>query len=762
MSHLAISNNWSNNYPSHSFSKILFISFFLMAVIGCQPASAPKNGANLDFELMDGLILKGWEVFGESDGYVHLIDDSAFYSGNQSVSIEHIGPGEGFKAWSYSIPAIYQGDKITLRGYIKTENVSDGWAGLWMRIDPSVSFDNMQQSGITGTTDWTQYEITLDLKPLQASSIAVGGLLVGKGKMWLDKLEVYIDGIPLESAPSKQPAQAGLDSEFDKSSDISISSLDETTLRNLVLMGKVWGFLKYYHPAVARGDYNWDFELFRVLPALLKISNYDELNSMLIQWINGLGKIEPCLSCEMTSENAVLAPDLEWVSDSGLSEELELLLMNVYANRSQGANYYVRPTSNVQNPQFINENSYDDMRFPDDGYRLLAIYRFWNMIQYFFPYRYVIDKNWSDVLLEYIPSFINAQNEFEYELAVLLLINEVHDTHVNLWGGADKVDKWKGEYYPPVFTRMIEDELVVTDFYTSSQSKNKSMAKKVGLNIGDVITKINGTPVKELITERISYYPASNYATKLRDIAPDLLRSNNSAIDIEYVRDGIANQKTIELFKKSELDFFSWYRRESKDKSYRLLENNIGYITLQNITAADVHEIKSALQDTKGIVIDIRNYPSTFVPFTLGSFFVDEDTPFVKFTVPNYDNPGEFIFTEELVIPKANKTYDGKLVVLINEFTQSQAEYTAMAFRAGANTTIIGSTTAGADGNVSRLSFPGGLTSMISGIGVYYPDGTQTQRIGIVPDLEVRPTIQGIKSGKDEPLDKAIELINIQ
>ncbi|WP_206367765.1 hypothetical protein [Sphingobacterium chungjuense] len=48
---------------------------------------------------------------------------------------------------------------------------------------------------------------------------------------------------------------------------------------------------------------------------------------------------------------------------------------------------------------------------------------------------------------------------------------------------------------------------------------------------------------------------------------------------------------------------------------------------------------------------------------------------------------------------------------------------------------------------------------MISGIGVYYPDGTETQRVGVAPDIEVKPTIDGIKAGRDELLEKAIELI---
>jgi len=70
-----------------------------------------------------------------------------------------------------------------------------------------------------------------------------------------------------------------------------------------------------------------------------------------------------------------------------------------------------------------------------------------------------------------------------------------------------------------------------------------------------------------------------------------------------------------------------------------------------------------------------------------------------------------------------------------------------------------GSTTAGADGNVSPLALPGGLRTMISGVGVFYPNKAPTQRIGIVPNVEVRPTIAGIRAGRDEVLEEALRQI---
>ncbi len=71
----------------------------------------------------------------------------------------------------------------------------------------------------------------------------------------------------------------------------------------------------------------------------------------------------------------------------------------------------------------------------------------------------------------------------------------------------------------------------------------------------------------------------------------------------------------------------------------------------------------------------------------------------------------------------------------------------------------IGSQTAGADGNASRIPLPGGIMAGFSGIGVLYPDGGVTQREGIRVDIEVRPTIKGIRDGRDELLEHAVKLL---
>ncbi len=723
-----------------TMKQILTILIVLLT-ISCQAQEKEKFNLGFENQKDKTSLSEGWFKWGNYD---LTIDDKA-HSGTKSGKITSTDNGN-FGCIAYKIPATYAGKTIKLEGYMKIKNVENGFAGLLLRIDgngSSLAFDNMQNQNIIGTKDWQKYSITLNY-PEESENIFIAGILSGKGEAWFDDFILTIDGKNIQ--PLKE-----VDKEFDNGSLVDLSNLTVENIENLELLGRIWGFLKYYHPEIAKGNYNWDYELFRFLPKYIEAKNNNERDKLIINWIESLGQLEKCSKCKPTDEKALLKPDLTWIDNE--EEVLKNKLLYVYNNRSQGKHYYIGMAQGVGNPDFKNENAYSKMSYPDDGFRLLALYRYWNMINYFFPYKHLMDKDWNTTLNEYIPLFLNAKNELEYEMSAIQIIGHIQDTHANLWGGADKIDEWKGVNYSPVHIRFIENQLVVTDYY------NEELRNNVGLKIGDIITKINGISIEKMVKEKSKYYPASNIPTRLRDISADLLRSNSNEIEIEIISENSkAQTKSLKLYPKDSLDIYRWYRK-SNDKSYKMLDNNIGYVTLSSIKEEDIQNIKNEFKDTKGIIIDIRNYPSTFVPFSLGSYFVSSSTPFVKFTNGNVDNPGEFTFTNTLEIPNQGETYKGKLVVLLNELSQSQAEYTAMAFKAGDNTTIIGSTTAGADGNVSTILLPGGLRTMISGIGVNYPNGRETQRIGIIPDIEVKPTIEGIRDGKDELLEKAIEVI---
>ncbi|MDL2320590.1 peptidase S41 [Alistipes sp. OttesenSCG-928-B03] len=729
------------------------ISLCMLSFVSAYSQTNNDQDLNLGFE--NGFPAN-WKWL-ESPEYSISLDSVVVRSGKYSARIEYHEESEyGFTALSIELPENYDGKFITLSAYIKTEDVVDGHAALYMRIDPKIAFENMDGRGIKGTTDWTKHEITLPMKPGSTERIVLGGMLVGKGKIWLDDFQITIDGKDLSEAETYERVllPAAKDKEFDNGSLIEFAYIEEQQINNLELLGKLWGFLKYHHPEIGKGNYNWDYELFRFLPEYLQVGNVEARNKLLLKWIEQYGDVVATNIPVPTREDASLKPDMSWLENTEISADLINKIRHIYSNRHQGEHYYVGMCSDVGNPEFKNENAYKDMPYPDAGFRLLSLYRFWNMVQYFFPNRHLTDKNWNDVLKEYIAMFIKAEDELKYELAALQLIGEVCDTHSNLWNGGNKINKLRGNMYAPFRVQFVENKLVVADYY------NPELINTNELRVGDVITHINGRAVNSIVDSLRKYYPASNDAVRLRDIAGDILRSDKDTVTINYTHAEYTKHMTVNLHKRQELDIYDWYRVDEEEKCYKLLDADIGYVTLANIKNEDVPVIKETFKETKGIIIDIRNYPSAFMPFSLAPYFVSESTPFVKFSVGNVDNPGEFNLTPALNIPKDKYTYQGKLVVLINEISQSQAEYAAMAFKAGDNTTIIGSQTAGADGNVSTILLPGGLSTYISGIGVYYPDGKETQRIGIIPDIEIKPSIEGVKNGRDELIEKAIQIIN--
>lgn len=733
---------------------LLLLLFPLVSIISCSQVKQTNSPLNLGFEKYEQSRFSGWDNFGNGN-YKIAMDSVIVKSGKQSASIEFTQDNSDFKALAFTLPGNYEGRKITLSGYIKTENVTDGYAGLWMRIDPSVAFDNMNARGIKGTTDWQKYEVTLDMNPDRTKQIVVGALLVGKGKMWIDELAVSIDGKDIKGLKpiERKKFPADEDKEFDKGSKVSSISVDKSQLENLKALGLIWGFLKYYHPAVADGKYNWDYELFRILPRIQKAENKKDRDAVLVNWINSLGAFKEGKDKIKAAANIKLMPDLDWITGSGFSNDLASLLLKIKNAKRPEEHYYVGfLPRGAGNPDFRNENSYTDMHFPDPGFRLLTLYRYWNIIQYYFPYKNLIQEDWKNVLIEFIPRLINTKDSTEYTLAVQELIARVHDTHANVWGNKALSD-YRGRRYAAVEVTFIEEKPVVTGYY------NEKTGKETGLQKGDIITSVNGRPYQDIVKDQLKYRAASNYPTQLRDIGMDFLRARDSVISIEYEREGTKSKMLLKTYPEADINIYRKY--QNSDTCFKIVDNKIAYINNGTLKGAFLPGIWKAVEHTKGLIIDGRNYPSNFPIYYLCDYLMPDSRPFFKATIGSIETPGAFYMGQARSAGKKNNNfYKGKVIILLNEVTQSSAEFHAMAYRTHPNAVVIGSTTAGADGNVSQFNLPGGINTMISGIGIYYPDGRETQRVGIVPDIEVKRTIKGIKEGKDELLEKAIELIN--
>jgi hypothetical protein len=687
-------------------------------------------------------------------------DSATVYRGSGALRLHlpEAKPGAGGSVVLLRLPVDFAGSKIELRGFMKTEDVSE-FAGLWLRLDAepgvTVGFDNMARQQLKGTRDWEEYTITVPIDP-KAKFLYAGVLLTGSGKAWADDLQLLVDGKPIWELPVAEPALTALDKdkEFERGSKVVAPSLTPIQITNLAALAKAWGFLKYHHPRVTAGEYHWDHELFRIMPVVLAAPDREALVGSLVGWIDRLGG-DSLSAEEEIATDVHLAPVNVWrrdpiLSDPRIASKLEAFRADQTVRKSQ---YFVSLAAGVGNPQFQHEPSYPQIAFPDHGYQLLALFRYWNIVQYWFPYRDLVEGDWDDVLTEFIPRIGLAPDNETYKRELLAFTARIADTHANLWSSLSSRPP-TGEGQLPVVIRMVANQPVVSAVVPIEGAITPAFQP------GDMVTAIDRVPVAELFRAWTPYYAASNQAKRLLDIGRSMFIGPVGPVTVE-VRRG-QEVLTIEAERLPMRNIPREGMRRWHDlpgPAFRLLSPEVAYLKLSGVKISDIPKYLKQAAGTKGWIIDIRNYPSAFVVFALGQHLVREPTPFARFTVGSLAHPGAFSYGPPVQLRPADPHYSGKVVVLVDEVSLSQAEYTAMAFRVAPGALVVGSTTAGADGNVSNFNLPGGVRTGISGIGVFYPDKRPTQRIGIVPDIEAKPTVAGIREGRDEALEEGIRQI---
>ncbi len=529
-------------------------------------------------------------------------------------------------------------------------------------------------------------------------------------------------------------------------------TLSTVQSENLYTLGKVWGVAKYYHPAFTTGAADWDEELLNLLPQVLAAKNSDETNALLADWLKTLDDIPPneplppYVEETAGTRRITQEPDLVWLQDGSISEELSAALVplvNTPVKTGEGGpmvfNEYNRTA-------FENENPYEEMDYTDDAMRFLGLFRYWNAVEFFYPHLNIIDYNWDDVLTEFIPKIVAGDDELSYKRTLCELTTRIQDAHVvNQDFGA--LDASWGNMRPSMQFTILDDTVVVTKISDKNADINP-------LQPGDVVLKRDGVDMTDVFQETLTYHAIPRQGAYARP-SGFLFGTTEDSMKLTVLRDG----QTLEL----DVPCHEIGTRQMPSMpSHELLEGNIGLINASYIDENELPDIMETFQDTQGLIVDLRQYPSVNLFEELSVFIMPHPVTFAKLSRVDSEAPGGFYVMEPspYVCGKENPDYyTGKIVILMDETSISSSEFSVMALRQAPNATVIGSNSAGADGNIAYITLPGNLMTSFTGMCVYTPEGGQTQRIGLTPDIVCKPTIEGISQGRDELMEKAVEYI---
>ncbi len=720
---------------------------FILTVCLCR-VHAQDNKVLLDFEQeVKGYSPLNWVKSAYSKRVIRFERDSQqAQHGKYSlkVSKDTSGNGNSDGVMFINLPLDLTGKRLRFSFYAK-QTVPDDTAGS---VSCIISEDRGEKKiliagrAITQAKGWTFFskEVSLDSIKLPLHHLRVNIFAKSANPFWVDNLAVEIDGKNISDIPS-----------LASRAEENLAPLTAQQQSNLAHLCRIWGFLKYFHPAVAAGNYKWDAALFRIIPGAMQAANKEEMNSLFIQWIDSLGPIPLCDSCDdaIPSNSITYNIDLGWLKSTDFNALLQDKLHYILVNRHKGNGFYAEYQP-LKNLNFNNDPTYANWRdigYPNLNFRLEFLFRYWNIIQYFYPYKKNIGQDWNNILSGFIPRFATAKNYTDYHLLMTELVNTVNDSHSVIQDEA--VPRELAPYRLPVKTVIMNHAAVVNGFYSDS------LAKLDGFRIGDQITRIGGKSIDAIIAERSKWANGSNEPVKLAFLCSNgyITGGKDSIIPVTLIRD----QQQISLTAKR---YSGFPFIKNIEPAWKLTATGIGYVHMGLLKKEDIDKMFLALKNTPAIIFDLRHYPNSTV-MGICEYLYDKRTCFAKVMHPDLDYPGSFQWIDPICyMPGTGKFhYTGKIIILVNENTQSQAEWTTMAFQAVPGAVTIGSQTSGADGDISYLYLAGNYNTTMTGLGVFYPDGTPTQRVGIRIDKYITPTVQGIREDRDEVLEAALQLL---
>ena len=443
--------------------------------------------------------------------------------------------------------------------------------------------------------------------------------------------------------------------------------------------------------------------------------------------------------------------------DKVVSGEDAAMREAVRAVRNGGSASQRKPAPAVQ-PMSTQDRPYSEMEFPDSEYRLLSLFRFWNVIHYFFPYKHLQDEPWDNVLRRHIERFEACRNALDYQRAAAELAAEVKDTHVGV-RGADRLEEATGTYVPGVMVKWIENRPVVTAV----------MDESTGLKVGDVIETLDGEFIRgrlDSLKRRLAASTEQSLQGRVHQML--LLGAKDSRVKVGVVGESGVRREVEAARSISVMDPRFMQFRERGGPVVKILPSGYGYVDLDRLQVGEVDSMFESIKGTPAVIFDMRGYPNGTAWAIAPRLTEKQNVTAALFSRPIHEGPamangngleGTSYAFEQKFDGRKEGVYKGRVVMLINDDAISQSEHTCLYFEAATDVTFIGTPTTGANGDVTLMVLPGNLTVSFTGHNVRHGDGRQLQRVGIQPHIRAAPTIAGIRAGRDEILEAAVDFL---
>jgi C-terminal processing protease CtpA/Prc len=533
----------------------------------------------------------------------------------------------------------------------------------------------------------------------------------------------------------------------------------------LVSTGRLWITVKYFHPYLAYRDLDWDQALVDALPKIRSANTTEEYQAAVRTMMHGLDDgnsasgstgqrvwIHHGLPPETGAPSGQFysaflykpgsAPDEVNVPMGGFSVNVRL------SEAAAGASLPAPQPARV----------YSDA-YPSTEFRILAAYKIWGVFHYFFAYRDLMDEDWDALLAQFLPRLIAAKDALEYNLSIAEWLTHAADSLAVVQ--SETISRYFGESPVGLRLRIIEKHAVITEVLDPE-------AIRAGVKVGDVVKTVDGETLIDRFKRLAQYVSASTLQRLREDVANRALNGPEGSSAALTLEDHAGNRKELNL--KRSQRFAGLPDAAGPGEAVKLLRGGIGYADLRRLKRNEVDAMFEKFRSAPAIVFDMRGVPADDSIAAIAPRLTKElDVPAAIVTGPvavapdlqrgSVASPSSSYFFLETIGNSEQWKYQGKTVMLVDERTIGAGEQAGLLLEAANKTEFIGSPTAGANSMLTNFAVPGGIVIWFSGQDIRHANGGKLQRLGLQPNVNAVPTLTGIRTGKDEVLEKALDYL---
>ncbi len=595
-----------------------------------------------------------------------------------------------------------RGKEFRFSGWLKVLSNEGGMGLLWIRVDKENGgmgfFNNMTDHPATENT-WKQFSITGRIDA-DGQNIYLGPMLQGKGKVWYDDLKLEVrEGDNWKEVLLKNPGFEHYGDKHDPT-DWLVSSQASN-----------------YKVACETGDAK------------------EGKSSMVINSVNA-------------AQNATLAQPLfaayprpgEYIRQTlipGVSCAVPLAL---YGNNDR--TYPVGDSLSLSALRAALNDKEPLISGDSLSTRLGAMVVSYSILCHFFPYWEDVAEKPDQWLHDGLLLAAEAKSADAFTHTLELITARLNDGHIYVHRAGETP-----VHYPKVIFARAEGKIAVATVLDENL--------KGKLQPGDVVTSVDGHPVEAYMDDLKKYISGSPQHKEYRAINKLGGGDANSKVELGILRNGQAFTVTAVRMANPQ----QHYADAQRTTTMGWLQPGIFYIDLDREPMDNIRAHIQEIASAKALICDLRGYPKG--NHELLQYLIKKKENAHWMFVPENSRPdfNGTTFTEIGWNLKPKLPHiKGKVFFLIDSRAISYAESYMGYVQDEHLATIIGAPTVGTNGNINIVNLPGFYSFTFSGMLVKNHDGSKHHLKGIVPNVPVTPTLAGLAAGRDEVLEKALQL----